>query len=334
MGAEMTSAHARVPADDVPRRIVSRVSTGDKVFRGLMRAAGISVLVILAMILVFLGSRGFSALRTMGFRFFTTSTFYVGSNQFGIASMVTDGLIVAFIALIIAVPVAVGTALFISEWAPPALRRPLIALIDLMAAIPSIVYAMFGFFLVQPHIIGFESWLARHLGFIPFFHAPKEDLVSPSAFTDAPFIAGVIVSLMVIPIITSLSREVFSQAPAGEREAAYALGATRLGMVRTVVVPFGRAGIIGSSMLGLGRAFGEAIVVSFILTPILTINWHVLLSGGNSIPLMIVLHYTDGSKTLAALMMAGLVLFAITLVINVLGSIVTGRSRSGAITID
>jgi phosphate transport system permease protein len=139
---------------------------------------------------------------------------------------------------------------------------------------------------------------------------------------------------MVIPIICSLAREFFSQAPQAEREAAYALGATRWGMVRTVVVPFGRAGLIGAGMLGMGRALGDAIVISFLITPIYTINPHLLQSGGNSIPNQIILAINNGPKWVSALMAAGLVLFAMTLIINVLGSVVSGRSRSGMVNVD
>ena len=138
---------------------------------------------------------------------------------------------------------------------------------------------------------------------------------------------------MVIPIITSLTREFFSQAPQAEREGAYALGATRWGMVRTVVLPFGRAGAIGASLLGMGRALGDALIISFLgsVLAVGAINAHLPQSGVNSIPLQIILHFTSGPVWLAALMAAGLVLFALTLLINVLGSLVTGRSRSGLV---
>ena len=154
-----------------------------------------------------------------------------------------------------------------------------------MAAIPSIIVALFGLYFVMPKILGFDAWLSHHLGFIPVFHFRLANF--PGNYASATFIAGVVVSVMVIPIITSLSRQVFSQAPQGEREAAYALGSTKWGMVRTVVLPYGRAGVIGASMLGLGRALGETIAVSFILSPIYLFNYHVLESGGNSVTSMI-----------------------------------------------
>jgi phosphate transport system permease protein len=332
MSAELISSHAPIPADQ-PRRIVSRVSPVDRIFRGVMRGAGLAVLVITVMILTFLAARAISAFRDVGFSFFTTQTWFVGSNKFGVASLLVNGVIIAFIALLIAIPVAVAAALYISEYAPRSLRRPLTSMLDLMAAIPSIIYALWGFAFLMGRMTGVDSWLARHLSFIPIFRVTGP-LGLPATFTDSPLIVGVVVSLMVIPIVASLTREIFSLAPQAEREAAYALGATRWGMVRTVVLPFGRAGIIGSGMLGMGRALGDAIVISFLITPIFAINTHILASGGNSIPFMIILDMNNGPKTLAALMAAGLVLFSLTLLVNVVGALVTGRSRSGLVTVD
>jgi len=322
-----------LPIDDVPRLIVAKPSSSDRVFRGILRGAGIVVLLITVLILIFLILRSLSAFRRAGFGFFTTQSFFPEtSSQFGIGALLPDSALIAAIALIIAVPVGVATALYISEYAPHVLRRPLIAVIDLMAAIPSIVYALWGLYFLMPRILGFDQWLAHHVGFIPFFHFTKADTIG--SYVGAMFIAGIVVSLMVIPIITSLSRQVFSQAPQGEREAAYALGSTRWGMIRTVVLPFGRAGIIGASMLGLGRALGETIAVTFILTPLTyAVSIHVLEGGGNSITAEIANFYTQfDAKGVAALLACGLVLFVATLIVNSLASIVVNRSRSGALT--
>jgi phosphate transport system permease protein len=317
--------------DDRPRTITVRVSTSDRVFRGVLRAAGLTVLVITASILVFLVLRSLPAFRIVGLRFFTTSSWYISSNQFGIAAILPMGVLIALIALVIAIPVGVMTALVISEYAPPKVRPLLISVIDLMAAIPSIVVALFALYFLQPRILGFDSWLSHHLGFIPLFKFALPNF--PASYASSTFIAGVAVSLMVIPIITSLSRQVFSQAPQGEREAAYALGATRWGMIRTVVLPFGRAGVIGASMLGLGRALGETIAVSFILTPLFSFNIHVLQSGGNSPTFMIANHILDAGPTeISALMAAGMALFVMTIGVNTIAAIIISRSRSGATT--
>jgi phosphate transport system permease protein len=315
--------------DDRPRAVVTRVSAGDRVFRGFLHASGLAVLVITASILAFLVLRSFTAFGAVGTGFFTTSAWFISTNQFGIAAILPLGILIAVIALLIAVPVGIAAALFISEYAPPGLRRPLIAVIDLMASTPSIIVALFGFFFVMPRVLGVEGWLAHHLGFIPVLRFRLAN--SPGNYATSTFIAGVLVSLLAIPIVTSLSRQVFSQAPRGEREAAYALGSTRWGMIRTVVLPYGRAGMIGASMLALGRALGETVVVSFIITQVFHFNFHVLETGGNSVTAMIANRILEaGPKEISALMAAGLVLFVLTIGVNTIAAIIINRSRSGA----
>lgn len=334
-GAQTSPFSLDLPGDDVQRIIMSPVSRGDKVFRGVLRGSGITVLGITGMILIFLILRSLSALRRAGLGFATTQNFLPEtSNQFGIAALLPDSILIALIALFIAVPVGVATALYISEYAPPALRKFLIAIIDLMAAIPSIIFALWGVFYLMPRILGTNSWIAQHLGFVPFFSFTKPNAVS--YFVGSPFVAGIVVSMMVIPIITSLSRQVFSQTPQGEREAAYALGSTKWGMVRAVVLPFGRAGVIGASMLGLGRALGETIAVTFILTPLTYVfDYRVLEGGGNSITAEIANFYTQyDTKGISALLACGLVLFVMTLLVNSAAAVVINRSRSGAATAD
>jgi phosphate transport system permease protein len=336
MAVALTDGPASAPAgEDVPRAIVAPVAGGDRLFRAALRGAGIIVLAITGLILLFLLLRSTQALSRAGLGFFTTQSFYPEtSSQFGIAALLPDSALIALIALAIAVPVGVATAIYISEYAPDGLRRLLIALIDLMAAIPSIIFALWGLFYLMPRILGTDAWLAHYLGFIPFFRFTKPNTIG--FYVGAIFIAGVVVSMMVMPIIISLCRQVFSQAPQGEREAAYALGSTRWGMVRTVVLPFGRAGIIGASMLGLGRALGETIAVTFILTPLTyAFSIHILEGGGNSITAEIANFYQQyDAKGVSALLACGLVLFVMTLIINSLASIVTNRSRSGAATAD
>src|SRR5499425_1745679 len=182
--------------DDLPRTIVVRVSPADRIFRGVLRGAGILVLVMTAGILVFLALQSVPAFKAVGLRFFTTSTWFISTNQFGIAAILPLGVLIALIALVIAVPVGLATALFISEYAPPRLRRSLIALIDLMAAIPSIIVALFALYFVMPRILGTAAWLSHHLGFIPVFHNPLPN--APASYVASTFIAGVFgVSVMV-----------------------------------------------------------------------------------------------------------------------------------------
>jgi len=330
MAVALTPGQPSSASEDRPRTIVAPVVFSDMVFRGILRAAGLAVLLITALILVFLIFRSVSALKAVGLGFFTTSTWFIGTNQFGIAAILPLGILAALFALFIAVPVGIATALFISEYAPPRLRRALIAMMDLMAAVPSIIVALFAVFFLMPRVLGFDSWLSHHLAFIPLFQFRLANY--PGNYANATFIAGVAVSLLVIPIVASLSRQVFSQAPQGEREAAYALGSTRWGMIRTVVLPYGRSGMIGASMLGLGRALGETIVMSFILNPSFIFNYHVLERGGNSITVMIANHFfVAGAKEISALMAGGLVLFVMTLIVNTFAAMIINRSRSGAI---
>lgn len=319
------------PEEDRPREITTPVSPGDRMFRGVLRGAGISVLAITGLIAFFLVIRASSALIAAGTGFFTTKTWIPAGDRFGIATILPNGIFIALIALTIAVPVALSTAIFISEYAPYRLRRVLIAVVDLMAAIPSILYALWGIAFVQPRVIGTFRWMADHLSFIPFFDVRGPHI--PSAFTSSTMLAGVIVSMMVVPIITSISREVFSQAPIGEREAAFALGASRWQMVRTVVLPFGKGGVIGAVMLGFGRALGETIVVALIISPTPELSWRVLENHGYSIPSLIALRYSESTpEMLSSLMAAGLVLFVITLGFNAVSAVIIGRSRSGAQT--
>jgi phosphate transport system permease protein len=333
MAVALTTAKPAPADDDAPRTIVSRGSRGDVVFRSVLRIAGLSSFIITAMILIFLIFRSLWAFRADGLSFFTKQNWIFVGNQFGIGGVLPDTLVIAAMASLISIPVALATAVFISEYAPPWLRRPLIAVIDLMAAIPSIIYALWGRFFLMPRMAGVMGWLSRHVHWFPPFRTTVEP--SSSTFIGSPAIAAMVVSLMAIPIITSLSREVFSRAPQGEREAAYALGSTRWGMVRTVVLPFGRGGAIGACMLGIGRAVGETIAVLFIVNGIYTFNWHVVQSGGNSIAALIAgLWSSANANQLSALMAAGLVLFAITLTFNALAAFIINRSRSGATTQD
>jgi phosphate transport system permease protein len=321
------------PADDVPRAIVAPATAADRLFRGLLRGGGLVVLGIMGFIAVFLAIKAAPAFNKVGFRFFTNFAWNPSTTKFGVGAILVDGIEIAAIAVLIAWPVAIGLALFISEYAPGVLRRRLIALVDLMAAIPSIIYALWGVYFLVPRTVGPLRWVSAHLGFIPVLKVRGTG--TAASYTGSVFVAGLVVSLMVIPIIASISREVFSQAPQGEREGAYALGASRFAMIRTVVLPYGRGGVIGATMLGLGRAMGEATVVSLLVTPVYKVVTHILESGGYSIPSLILLRYGESTtEMISGLMAAGLVLFAVTLLVNIVAGIVVARTRSGALTAD
>jgi phosphate transport system permease protein len=230
---------------------------------------------------------------------------------------------------------ALCTALFIAEVAPRRLRAWLISVIDLMAAVPSVVFGLWGLFLLQGQMVGVSRWINTWFGWIPLFKVDGADPTSPlstvSVYTASTFIAGVVVAGMATPIACVVMREVFSQVPIGEREGAFALGATRWGMIRSVTLPFGRGGIIGGTMLGLGRALGETIAVVLIISPRFDITFHVLEAGSNSVSSLIAIRYSEASGFgLSALFAAGLVLFAITLMVNFTASWFIARSRSGA----
>lgn len=322
---------AHVVDEPEPRRQTKAVTpAADLVFRGVVRTAAVAVLLIMAMIGFFLLLEALPALRVAGWSFLTEYRWIPDTGVIGVGGVLAGTFLIGGVALLIAVPISVGTALFVSEYVPLGPRRVLISVIDLMAAVPSIVYGLWGFFFLQPRIVDLSRWLSDHAAFLPFF------AVETPRFAASTFIAGVVVSLMVIPIITAVMREVFSQAPVGEREGAIALGATRLGVIRTVVLPFGRGGMIGGVMLGLGRALGETIAVYLIISVLFAPParlFHVLELGGSSISSLIALRYGDsGPFALSALLAAGLVLFAVTLIVNTLASVIVNRSRSGAAT--
>ncbi|MFC4035907.1 phosphate ABC transporter permease subunit PstC [Streptomyces polygonati] len=321
--------------DDVPRQLVATRGLGDRIFRFQLTATGTAVLAIMAAVGLFLLIRAAQALRVTGLSFLTTSEWQPDVHHFGIAAVLTGTVLIALVAVTLSLPLALGTALFISDVAPRPLRRTLIALVDLMAAVPSVVYGLWGLFFLQTRVIGLSRWLSDWFGWIPLFKVdgtqPGQPLASASVYTASTFVAGIVVALMVAPIQCSVMREVFTQAPVGEREGAYALGATRWGVIRSVVLPFGRGGLIGGTMLGLGRALGETIAVYLIISPVFTIQPHILQTGSNSVSSLIALHYGDASGFgMSALMAAGLALFVLTLVVNFTASSIVARSRSGA----
>ncbi len=312
---------------DLPRRIHAPRTRADRVFRGVAGAAGLTTFVVLFLIGVFLFLRAIPTFRQNGWSFFTTTAWNPDGGYAGVLAPLFGTIEIAIIAMVIAVPVSLLTALFLTEYVPMSLRGAMMSVLDLLAAIPGLIYGVWGFFFLQPHLIGVSAWLSAHLGWIPFFATPLGPYFSLS-----PFIAGVLVSLMLMPTATSVMRDVFAQAPPGEKEAALALGASRWRMIRAVVLPFGRGGIIGGSMLGLGRAMGESISVALVLSIAFTPSVHMLQTGGNSIGAFIADRFGESSQNLGlpALMGCALVLFVITLLVNAGASLVVRRSRSGA----
>ncbi len=319
---------------EAPRKLVLISDRGDIIYRTVARSGGIIVLAIMTAIGVFLALRAGQAIGKAGFSFVWTQAWEPDANHFGISAVLIGTLIIALVAIVIAVPLSLGTALYISEYAPRKLQRTLISLVDLMAAIPSVVFGLWGFFSLQGNIIDVAKWISKTFGWIPIFAVDgfnaDDPLSSDTVFTASSFVAGIVVALMITPIMTSIMREVFSQAPVGEREGALGLGATKWGMIRSVVLPYGVGGIIGGTMLGLGRALGETIAVYMIISPVFAIQPHILQSGASSISSLIALKYGEATAFgMSALMAAGLTLFFVTLVVNFGASAIVARSRSG-----
>ena len=316
------------------RPLIALASLADKVFTWVARSGGIITLGIMVAVGLFLGLRAQYAFGSQGWKFLTETAWTPENGKFGIAAVLFGTVTIAIIALCVSVPLALGTSLLISEVLPERIRSFAISLVDLMAAVPSVIFGIWGVFFLQANIIPISYWVSSTFSWIPFLAVTDKSgnpLTDPSAFTSSAVIAGVVVGLMVVPTQTSVMREAFSQTPLGEKEGALALGSTRWGMIRAVVLPFGRGGIIGGTMLGLGRALGETIAVYMIISPIFEINPQILKSGTNSVSALIALRYGEASDTgLSALMAAGLVLFLITLVINFSASSIVSRSRSGA----
>ena len=315
-----------------PREISTEPRRSDKVFRGIVTAGGLSSLVILGLIALFLAYRGYEVLRQEGIGFITKAEWAITTDDagnvleshFGLSAMLVGTILCSFVAVVIALPVSVFSALFLNFYAPSWMKKILVTIIDMMAAFPSILFGIWGFLVLMPSVEYWGTLINKYLGWIPLFE------VKPYFFTRSPFVAGVVLAIMIIPIITSVSREIFAQAPLDRIQAAFALGATRWAMIKAVVIPHGRSGVIGGAMLGLGRAMGETVAVYTVLNIVFQINWHVLLGAGGNVASLIILKFGEASPyEIKALMAAGLVLFLLTLIVNALANLIvktTGKS--------
>jgi phosphate transport system permease protein len=308
-------------------QVVDRPTRADRAFDIFTAGSGLLVLALLALIGVFLLLRAGQALDVAGGSFLTRVEWRtdVRPPEIGVLGLLAGTVTVAIVAVVIATPLGACAALFITDYSSDRWRGILTALVDLLAAIPSLLYGLWGFLLLGDQLAPLSEWISRHLSWLPLF-ATGED----AELQGSMFIAGIVVSLMVLPIVASVSREVFSRTPPGEKEAALALGGTRWGMVRMVVLPYGRGGLIGGSMLGLGRALGETIAVSLLLPQIPLLSWRILENGGATVSGFIALRAGADEFTTSGLMAAGLVLFLLTLGTNMAASVVISRSRSGA----
>jgi phosphate transport system permease protein len=289
---------------------------GDRLFSGTARTAGILILLVLAGVAAFLVVEALPALTA------SEGDIPGGEGLAGyIAPLIFGTLLSAVIALLVATPLAVAIALFITYYAPRRLAQSLGYLVDLLAAIPSIVYGFWGIAWLAPQLVPFYQWLEAHLGFIPLFAGPA------STTGRTMLTAGLVLAIMILPIISALAREVFSQAPALHREAALALGATRWEMIRMAVLPYGRSGVIGGAMLGLGRALGETMAIALVLSVSGGISFNLIGSGNPStIAANIALEFPESSGLdVNTLIASGLALFVITLGVNVLARWIVNR---------
>lgn len=323
----MTSTLESAKATPQPREITTVPRISDRVFRGIVTTGGLSTLAILALIAFFLVFNGFEVFRSEGLKFLTGFDWIDAipeegiAASYGIGAMLYGTLVIGILAVIFGVPVAVGAALFLSYYAPEWVKRPMVVVIDVMAAIPSVVFGLWGYFILMPHAEYWAKLIHKYLGFIPFFEMPAP------AYSRSPFIAGLVLAIMIIPIVASISREVFAQTPPDRIQAAYALGATKWTMIKAVVFPYGIGGVIGGAMLGLGRALGETVAVYTVLNLVYDIRIEVLLSAGGSVASMIVNKFGEADAIeLRALMAAGFVLFVVTLIVNFIANAIINRT--------
>ncbi len=301
---------------------------GDRVFGGLAKGAGILVVCIVALVGTFLVIQAVPALLNNNVNFLTSRVGVPSGTEprFGILDMFWATTVTSIIAMIVAVPLGIAVALFITQYAPSWLRGPAAATIDLLAAVPSIVYGFWGLTIAGQYFTPIQQGFSKVFGWIPFFGDAGFSAKSTLAF------AGLILAIMVLPIITAISREVFQQVPTAHKEGALALGATHWEMIRTAVLPFGKPGIISASMLGLGRALGETLAVVILLSGLNSTagwSWSVF-NGGSTFASKIAggASEFDSPQKTGAYIAAGLVLFVLTFAVNAVARIVIERRKA------
>jgi len=310
------------------RSIENNLTRVDKVFQNLVTLGAFFSMVVLAAIGGFLLYRGFEIFKDFGFSFITGSKWDIGNPEdtstaiLGIGAMLVGSIITAIIAVLLSVPFAVATALLIEFYVPGWIKTILVSILDLVAALPSVVFGIWGYAVLLPLVEDWSVTIEHYLGWIPIFNVPS------GIFGRSPFLAGLLLSLMIVPIITSVAREVYSQAPRDLIDAASALGGTRWGALRAVVLPFGRSGLVGGTMLGLGRALGETVAVYLTLNLVFEINFKILASAGGNVASLIATKFGEATEyELKALMASGLVLFLVTLLVNFGATMIVNKSR-------
>lgn len=314
-----------------PRKMTVIYNRDDKIFRGIVASGALTSLVVLGLIGIFLFWRGAEIFRDNGIKFITGTNWTVGSedgiipNDLSIGAMLVGTVVVAVIALFIAFPLAVGGALYLEFYAPRTLRKPLVTLLDLAASIPSLIFGLWG---IEIFTSFGERWailINKWLNFIPIFNVEFEN------FGRSPFIAGCVLASLIVPITTSVAREVYSRTPHDLIDTCYALGGSKWGAIRSVVIPYGKSGVIGGAMLGLGRALGETVAVYLLLNLVFRYSFRILESEGGNVASLIATKFGEATEyELKALVAAGFVLFLLTLVVNMTATTIVQRSTPRA----
>ncbi len=307
-------------------RALSQKDSGrftDRAFWLLCVGAGIIVLLVLAAILVSTINQAWPAMSKAGVNgFFTSKLWDPNTGKFGILAFVFGTIVVSLLAVLFAVPVSIGIALFLTELAHRRIKSTVVTLIDLLAAVPSVVFGLWGIYVLAPWINPFYQWLHRTLGDVPVIGKLFGSVTALNFLT-----AGLILAVMIVPIITSITREVFDTVPDSDKQAAWALGATRWEMIRGAVLPHSFGGIVGAVMLGLGRAMGETVAVALVIGASIQVTPN-LLAPGYSIPAAIVNLFGESTgEFTAALIGMGVVLFVVTVIVNSLAQIVVRRTE-------
>jgi phosphate transport system permease protein len=300
---------------------------GDRIYSAVITLFALAVPALLLVIFGVVTLAAWPALKTFGFGFITSSNWDPVNNRFGAAPALYGTLVSSFVALVLATPLALGVAIFLSEFAPPWLRRPVAFLVDLLAAIPSVVYGLWGIFVLVPILRQYVMPFLRdtlHLGATPFFSGP--------AYGPSMLAAGVILAIMILPYISAVSREVLMAVPRSQREAALALGATRWEMLWGAAIPFARSGIAGGVILGLGRALGETMAVTMVIGNRQEIAAS-LFAPGYTMASLIANQFTEATSdmNLSALMAVGFVLFVVTLIVNAGARWLVWQTSKGAV---
>lgn len=317
--------------DQQPRQLPKPTAfhRGDRIFSRAVTVAAFTSLAVLLGIAIFLGTQMIPVLQSQGLSFFTTTewtfTFAMDASdevKFGIFGMIYGSILLAVIAVVISVPISLLLAVFVVFLAPARVAKWMTNFIDLMAAIPSIIIGLWALYIFQPVGVEWAELLNQYLGWIPLFSVTSEN------FIGSPFIAGWVLAIMMIPIVTAVTREVLDRTPPELVNAAESLGCSLWTMLRYVALPFGRGGLVGGIMLGLGRALGETVAVYFVLKLVFDVNlFRILDSGGGSVATMIVAKFGEaGTQELQVLLASGFVLFIGTLIVNIIANTIVNRT--------